>query len=169
LLKRLLCISLFVVCLLQSVGMSLIYQIQQFYANEEMEEQLIDSSTHLEKLCVSRNDFNKNKLNDRELFQNGKMYDFKLVGTFGDSVELAVINDVREENIVERKKDLVHRSKESNRLLNSLIQLLLLDFIENPQTTPSIFYRNATHSYPQFYAVVILRFSDTLSPPPWLS
>lgn len=148
--------------------MLLVYQLQQFNVQEEMEAQLNDPSAHFEQLSLSLADFEKARINDHEIAIGGKMYDYKSARISGNTVELSVINDTQEERILEHNKDLTQKNRNADRLLSIAMQLMLLDFIPHTPQVPT-FFCTYTRSYPQLSVVVLSRHSEVLSPPPWLS
>ena len=108
---------------MQAGGAWMCLKIQQFIAQQEMERDIDETETRSEKICISLKEYVTNKINDKEIFINGKMYDIKFVNFSKGVAELLVINDTKEEKILESIKKLTeanhkHRSNLPYHFLN---------------------------------------------------
>jgi hypothetical protein len=116
---------LLAILLLQTGGMLLIYKIQQFHVQYEMQLVVNDSETSFEKLILSRDEYQKCRLNSREISFKGNMYDVKSVNINGDIAELLVINDIKEKFLLEEIKDFLHKSNQSKKEIPDQLQKFL--------------------------------------------
>jgi len=129
-LKKTIYITLLLILFLQFGGLLIVLNIQQQFVKHQMKEKLENDFTLFEKLTLTKEQYQKSKIESREIFFNGNMYDIKSEITVGDSVKLIVINDVKEKNILKKMMDLSnnmtsHNSKFPNHL-NTLIWLKYL-------------------------------------------
>jgi hypothetical protein len=110
--------------------MLLIYKIQQFHVQYEMQLVVNNSETSFEKLILSRDEYQKCRLNSREISYKGNMYDVKSVNIQGDVAEILVINDIKENLLLKEIKDFLHKSNESKKELPDQLQKFLsINFI----------------------------------------
>jgi hypothetical protein len=141
-----------VIILLQAGGIFLFYKTEQFLVREEMRELLIDDKAELQKIKLSLIDYRSYKINAHELSVNGKMYDVKSMKFSGDSLELTVINDSKEEGLLEKIKDLLEADNfQKSDYPKQLHQLLALNYLAPPAA--GIFFSASPSDY------------DFLSPP----
>jgi hypothetical protein len=113
------------ILLLQTGGMLLIYKIQQFYVQYEMRMAVNDNETSFEKLVLSKQEYHQSRLNSREIFYKGNMYDVKSLNIKGDVVELLVINDIKEKFLLGEIKDFLRKSNQSKKELPDQLQKFL--------------------------------------------
>jgi hypothetical protein len=106
-LKKTIYLVLLAVLILQSGGMLLIFNLQQFHIQYEMAEKLEDSNGPFEKLILTADVYERSRIGDKEICMNGKMYDIKSLTVTGDVVEIFAIQDLEEEDIMKRIKMLV--------------------------------------------------------------
>ena len=66
-----------------------------------------------ETMRLSRAEWERVRLDEREILLDGKMYDVKKVEISGDSVVLVVKRDQKEESVLDAGKALVHQSSDS--------------------------------------------------------
>lgn len=113
-----------------SGGPLLIYRIQQQLVQKEIIATINKSVADVDKISLSGSDFEKARINSHEIIVDGKLYDIKSVVNSGNTVEISVINDTREENILENIRDFVKNTgKGDDQLPNKLVKLLTLDYI----------------------------------------
>jgi hypothetical protein len=118
------------ICLLQSGGMVLVFLVQKYQVQNEMAEKLGSRQTRFSKLCLSGKEYREDQIGQNEVSLQGKFYDVKSVTVSGDKVELLVINDVNEENIVEKIGQFFSSSSRRNHPLpDNLVRLLTLDYV----------------------------------------
>lgn len=159
---------MFFTLFLLSGGFMLIYKIQQHQVQIEMQSTLSKDHVETEKIILSNSDFQKNKINSREIILLGKLYDIRSVIHTGKDVELQVINDTREENILEKISNLVRNTGNGHdQLPNCLVQLLTMEFI-CPEPSCHFFNNDPTTCSHQFNELIISVTSNVVSPPPEL-
>ncbi len=161
-------IVLILIILMPSFGYFLIFKIQQHFAQTEMLKQLNNDLARTEKIMLSFADFKKNQVDDHEIFFNGKMYDIKLVKYSGNLVELLVINDTKEEKILEKINYLITHShhghnNQINHLINLLSQIYIFSVAQNEYALKTVLSR-----FPSFCESIRLNNLDITSPPPKL-
>lgn len=105
--------------------MLLIYKVQQFSVQYKMRLALNESAISFEKLILNIDEYRKSRLNSREISYKGNMYDVKSVNITGDSVELLVINDVKEKILLQEIKDFLQKSNQSKKELPDQLQKFL--------------------------------------------
>jgi hypothetical protein len=128
-LKKVAFIFLLVVLLLQTGGLVVVYKIQQCSVKFQMREAIHNSQSHFESLTLTKEEFQKFKNGDDELSFNGKMYDIKSKTFNGDKVVLLVLNDTKEENIIESIKDFFRPdSKDNKDLPKQLVKLTVSEY-----------------------------------------
>jgi hypothetical protein len=129
-LKKIANITLIFILLGQSGGLMLLYKMQQWVVQFEMQKTMENNETEFQKLTLTISDFEKSKINEHEISYKGKMYDFKSAVFTGDSVELLVINDTEEEGILgEIEKFTENINKQNSEFPNHLIKLLSLVYV----------------------------------------
>jgi hypothetical protein len=149
--------------------MLLIYKAQQFYVQHQMRLVVNDSETSFEKLMLNIDEYRKCRLNSREVSYKGNLYDVKSVNITGDSVELLVINDVKEKFLLKEIKDFLQKSNQSKKELPEQLQKFLsVNYIAPDEGRiiyiPSLHYNIIYHSELDIYSDP----SDIPSPPPKL-
>ena len=105
--------------------MLLIYKVQQFSVQYKMRLALNESEISFERLILNIDEYRKSRLNSREISYKGNMYDVKSVNITGDSVELLVINDVKEKILLQEIKDFLQKSNQSKKELPDQLQKFL--------------------------------------------
>ena len=150
-------------------GVLLIYKIQQYSVQHEMELALNNRETLFQKLTLSLGDFQKSRINAHEIVFNGKMYDLRSINISGDKAELLVINDTREENIIENIKNSVNTNNQQNKGLPHLLaNLFTLLYIPTVSNLSFLLKEKQQNNFPSFCEYIISHKSDTSSPPPKL-
>ena len=81
-----------------------------------MEQMLGSDAAVFDTLFMSFTDFENAKTNPHEIFFQGKMYDIKSIKTKGSKVELQVLNDAKEERIINHIKTLTGQQPAKNKL-----------------------------------------------------
>ena len=162
-------IALLSILIIQAGGGLLIYKIQQYYVQMEMERALNNEETSFQQLTLSFNDFQKGKINAHEISFDGKMYDIRSIKISGDKVELLVINDTKEENIIENIKRSVNPNDQQNKGLPSqFVKLLTLVYVV-PATDPDLLLqKKQRHIFVPFCDIIVSHKSDITAPPPKL-
>ncbi len=161
-------ILLLAILFIQTGGGLLIYKIQQSCVHSEMEQALNNEATGFQQLTLSLSDFQKGEINANEISFNGKMYDVKSIKISGDKVELLVINDTKEENIVENIKRSVNTNSEQNKKLPYHLVNLLNWFYIYPVSGNAFLLLEQRTSYLPFSENVFSFISEISSPPPKL-
>ncbi|MDZ4757184.1 MAG: hypothetical protein SGJ10_03465 [Bacteroidota bacterium] len=143
--------------------------MQQCYVQYDMHEKLKNDETAFEKFTLSRNDFEKGKINDDEIKINDRLYDIKSVNMIGDKVEFLAFNDTDEEAVLAKIKNIVNANSEQNtELPNQLIKLLSLIYLPANYCHHPVFaglQQNFFHNYSE---TIISHTSEICSPPPEL-
>ncbi len=120
--------------------MLLVYKFQQYCAQREMDWELYREEARLEKLVVSLHDFQNGRINEREISVNGKLYDIKSVSILGNTVELLVVNDEKEERILAKIKELRNNTNEqSSPFSHQFVKLPPLVYIFSAPNSKLIF------------------------------
>ena len=153
---------------MQSGGLLLIYKIQQSCVQIEMLQEINSKQVKFQKLTLTLSEFQKCKINSNELSLNEKMYDYTSAVVTGNTVHLLVVNDIKEEGILEKIKVVTHNSRQqNNQLPNQISKFLTLTYIF--PTVEKQFYFQEQQNIFLPYSVNIVSFtSDILSPPPEL-
>lgn len=155
------------IILLQAGGMLLVYKTQQFYVQEEMQQTLNSDKTQFQKIILSLRDYQKSQINAHEISVKGKMYDVKSVNISGDSGALLVLNDSKEENILEKIKDFTEgTNRPNNDLPNQLQQLFSLNYL-SPETDRIFFIPSLSiHVFRSLNLNIVSSDLDISTPPP---
>ena len=153
---------------MQMSGGLLIYTVQQYIVQHEMEQVLNNDETSFQQLTLSLSDFQKGEINTDEISFNGKMYDVKSIKISGNKVELLVINDTGEENIIENIKKSVNTNSGQNKKLPYHLVNLLNWFYIYPASGNEFLLLEHRTSYLPFSENVFSFISEISSPPPKL-
>lgn len=95
-----------------------------------MQQTLVNSNTRFQKMTLSLDEYHKCKINSREIFVAGKMYDIKSITFIDDEVELLVIHDSKEDGVLKKMKEFVNRAKQpKNDFANKWRKLLSLNYL----------------------------------------
>jgi hypothetical protein len=149
--------------------MLLVYKIRQFYVQHEMMLLVKNSETSFEKLVLTSEEYQKSRLNSREISFRGNMYDVKSVNISGDTVELLVIKDAKEKILLEEIKDFLHKSNESKKELPDQFQKFLsINYIATVQGRIIYIPSFCFNIYPHQDQDTYTDKSDIPSPPPKL-
>jgi hypothetical protein len=114
--------------MMQSGGILLFYLAKQIKVQHEIRKALHSEKTEFESLTLTLDQYNNSKINSREIFFNGNMYDIKSITITGDKVELIVINDTEEKRILEEIRNAANKQDSKKNIPNQLTQLLQLQF-----------------------------------------
>lgn len=113
--------------LLQSGGLLLVYQMQQFWVRRDMLQVIKNQETGFLKLTLTVSEYQNSKLNAREISIGGDMYDVKSIAQVGDKLELLVIRDSKEQSILEKiRNSSCRKNQRSKRQRVHPIKQLLL-------------------------------------------
>jgi hypothetical protein len=134
-----------------------------------MQQKVDNSNSCFEQLTLSYSDYVKSIVDDNEICFQGKMYDIKSMSFKNDSVCLVAINDIEEEDILKKIKKLFAADQsQKNKIPDSIIQLLSLDYILQPgilNHNVTSFSISVKYSYSEN---IIEQKSDIILPPPKL-
>ncbi len=166
--KKIVYIVMLLPVFMLSGGFQLVYKIEQCVVRIEMLAALNNKLNQSEKIILSVSDFQKSKIDSREIFFKGKMYDIRSIRRTGNTVELFVINDAREERILEKIKELENDTGRRHHLPGKLIELLTLVYI-CPATGNTFWIDKQPTCFLPFCELLIFNKSDIHSPPPKLS
>lgn len=162
-------ILLLAILFMQTGGGLLIYKIQQYFVHREMEQALNNKATRFQQLTLSLSDFQKGKINDHEISIKGKMYDVKSIEIRGNKVELLVINDTREENILEDIKKSINTSNQQNKEHPyHFVKVLTLLYITPATDNIFLLEKNKQNIFRSPCEIIISYKPGISSPPPRL-
>lgn len=131
-------IALFFVLLIQTAGSLLILNIQQSVARNEMDQLIKSSKAVFQKITLSLSEYQKSAINAHEIYVNGRLYDVKSLKADGEEIALLVINDTKEESIIENVREMVNATNRHHKEFPSqCIKLLSLLYI-SPNAEPGI-------------------------------
>ena len=148
-------------------GMLIIYEFKQCMVHKEMQKILNNSDTRFQKIILSINDFHKKKINAREIFINGKLYDIKSISIIGNKIELLAFHDKKEENIfAEIKKAIRNNNEQNSQLPNRLIKLLTLFYVSPIHYYNLSLSEKKENKYPLVCEIILSHKPDISSPPP---
>lgn len=131
---------MFLNILLVQIAGSYIYLIVRLTGiRHEMREQLKQKpDEELTLLTLTRDEYKKSKVNDREVKVNGKMYDIARIAIRNHQVLVYALHDEAEDSLLTLLNEMVERSSKDKRPVPSqLIQLLTLQFIASQTHVPS--------------------------------
>ncbi len=153
--------------MLQSGGLFIVLKLQQYSAKYAMQQKINTAKTNFEYLTLSQNDFQKYRIEKKELFYQSKLYDIKSIEVCNDSVKLSLIRDSEEENVFKKIKKLFATDQNhSKKLPDMLIQLLHLDYVSHTCiTVPHRIHFSITRNQ-GYNASLLTPVSDILLPPP---
>ena len=103
----------------------------QCHVQSEMVQTIEKKETKLSTIRLTIETFNKSKINAKEIFYQGKLYDIKSVKIENNIAELLVFNDTKEEIILEHIKSL-SANTDSNQQKNypaELVKLFTVAFV----------------------------------------
>ena len=110
--------------------MLIVYKIRQNYIKYEISQILKDKNASYEKLTLTLAQYQKSQINSKEIYFKGNMYDVKSVDISGDIVVLLVLNDKKENNLLEEVRDFSKKTNPQNRALPyQIISLLSLNYV----------------------------------------
>jgi len=160
-------LSLLLLLLLQSGGMLLIYEMQRAWVQNEMQQLITLSDTRFETIVLPIAEYEKSKINDREILLNGMFYDVKSISICGSRVELLAVHDAEEKSIMEKiMKEIGSGSRHKTPFPTALVNLLTLVYTH--PSMPAHFY--AAHSCPLIFPPLGRNYSsapfEVSSPPP---
>ncbi len=162
-------ILLLFILALQLGGLLFVFNIQQCIAKYQMREKLESDTVLFEKLNLTAIEYKKCLIKSNEILFKGKMFDIKSVTLVGDSVKLLVINDIKEEQILLKIKDLSDNMSFPDRELPVQLKILSsLNYI-SPETEFTFlhpFFQILFQS--QLAPEFVSNNPDILTPPPKL-
>lgn len=128
--KKVCYIILLPILFLQAGGALWYFHIQQENLKQEMAEVTQNPGTACITMQLSRSEFQKGRIGNHEIYVNGSMYDIRSFNISGDMVQLIVVNDTKEERIIEHIKGYVNTNTPGSKgAATQLIKLLTLDYI----------------------------------------
>jgi len=131
-----------------------------------MQEALYEQGAELQKLTLTIFEFQKSKINAREIHYKGKMYDFKSAVIKNNKVELLVINDAKEELILDLIKEIfTDTHKQKSKLPNQLSKILTLAYI-CPHKDICLFPPVHQAFFSDYSARILTAESKVPNPPP---
>lgn len=159
-----------IILILQSGGMLLICNVQQCRIQFQMAEKLKSDKSSFELITLTVNEYQKSRINSKEIRHSGKMYDVKSLTVQDGVVSLIVMNDNEEATILQTITNLVsHTNFPNSPLPNQLHQLISLVYIpvfsEHLLFTPSL----CVNTFHPSKLKIASNDPEILSPPPKLA
>jgi hypothetical protein len=168
-LKKTSYIALLIVILMQSGGLLLVYKMKQLKVQFKMMQVLRENHEGFSKLTLTLAEYNQSRIKSHEISWQGRMYDVKSKVITGNSVDLLVIHDEKEENILKKIKLLAGNTSSQNRELpQQLVQLLTLTYICPAEEADFKVRDLEEYSFLPFSEKYNSIDIDILSPPPEL-
>jgi hypothetical protein len=169
-LKKISCILLLAILLLQAGGMLFIFKVQQFFAQYEMKQTMLNDHIKFQEIILSLKDYSVDKLGADEVSVKGKLYDVKSVTVEGSKVVLLAVNDNKEENILAAMKKFISQpDHRGEKIPDRLLQLFLLNYL-SPGVEFSYFIPSSSaHSFYSFIPALISKAQEISTPPPRLA
>lgn len=151
--------------------MLLVYEFMEYRQKCKMKTTILDTHTHLKKLSLSDSAYCNSKISNDEIKINGKMYDVKYVYFTGDSVQLLLISDTKEDSILAELEGFVNSTNNNNSPLQQrILKLLFLDYTFPIHSTD---YLNISKHYTISNVTYFIRnlnlipsFLSEIQPPP---
>jgi hypothetical protein len=84
----------------QGIGWFMAWQMMHWQARFEAQRVLLKENTPLETVVITQEQFEKAKLDKREIRLNGNLYDIRSKTVSGDSVRLELYHDRHEESLL---------------------------------------------------------------------
>ena len=168
LLKKIGYIAFLSIMLLQSGGLLLIYQMQQFWVRREMLQTIEKKESGFLKLNLTVAEYQHSKINAHEISLNGDMYDVKSITYTGDKLELLVIQDLKEQSIVEKIRNSGGRKNHRSKRQRLLVMKRLLLFSPPPPAVQQLCLAAVKQkiTITWLWEIFISHKSDIPSPPP---
>ena len=130
-----------------------------------MKHPLSNHSKSFQILSLSLADF-KHKIIENEVLIDSKLYDVISFTITGNNVQLVVINDKKEEDILEKIKGLTAGISKHSKLPKQLVQLLSLTYILPNYSSKSLLQQIPQQKYLLLCANLFSVPREVSSPPP---
>jgi hypothetical protein len=154
---------------MQSGGLLLVYKMKQLKVQFEMLKVLKENEEGYSKLTLTLAEYDQSRVKSHEISWQGRMYDVKSAVIKGNSVDLLVMHDEKEENILKKIKLLAGKTGSQNRELpQQLVQLLSLSYICPAEEADFIVRDRKEYNFLPFNEKYHSIEIDILSPPPEL-
>ena len=163
--KKLAYIAISLILVLQIGGMVLILKLQQCMVQLEMKAALSNDATRYQTISLSLTDF-KQKINENEILIDGKLYDVSSYSIKGNTIQLLVMSDEKEENILEKIKEFTTGTTKHSPFPEQMLQLLTLTYILTDCTHKFGLQQISQQKYTQLCANVFSVTGEVSSPPP---
>lgn len=148
--------------------MIFLYRIRQLMLRLEINERL-SSLEATDTLCLSLDQYYRNKVHKHEISLDGKMYDIKSFEISGDEVVLEVIRDIHEENILHRVLHLLTHSHKPVKTWPGVIgKIMSLHYLIPDFQLINLNYIKTKLKFNFCDSLYQLVLIDTPCPPPWL-
>ena len=139
--KKIVTILIVSILVLQTGGIIFVLQIQQVLNGINISKLLEEDNSHFTEIQISKNDFEKSKIDDDEFYFRKELYDIKSIIKKGNDYKIIAIRDSEETNILERFKKIFDGNKnQNNKTPDALVKLLSLVFVL-PKSESAIFYK----------------------------
>jgi hypothetical protein len=165
-LKKTTHIFLLAILLIQSGGLYLVYRFQQFQAREEMRESLLNGQASLQTIHLSLDEYQNSKTDEKEIILSGKLYDIKSIRFQGNTAELVVTHDKKEEGVLGKIKRYMENKHLPDDMGYQLMQLLSLNYVVpvKEKLTPVSF--TLSNYFPEYSCSILCNTAGTFTPPP---
>ena len=155
---------------MQAGGLMLFLRVQQYAVKMKMAQMIESEEASFEYLALSLDEFEKCRIDRKEILYRGNMYDIKSKEIIGDSIHLTVINDIREKEVIARIKSLAAQNNPQTRDLPArVIKLFTITFLVPEPFTQENFRDASENIFPcrsgDYHSVP----PEILSPPPELA
>jgi hypothetical protein len=164
--KKLFAIAFVSLFLLHFAGVYTYFGVRLMAIRQEMKEKLRAlPDEQLEKIVLSKKDFQKIDVEENEIKVNGKMYDIAKVKENGNQYILYALHDEHEDNLLSLLDEIVKRSSNDKKPVPSqLLQFLSLVFI--PSSNNFLFGQTITEKHFSLYANLYSSFRSSIESPP---
>ncbi len=130
--KRVNILLLLLALFLQSGGLLLVFHTMKHTAKREMKDLIAAKNVKLETLTISLAEFNRCRIDAREIRLKGKMYDIISSSLSSDSLlELIVVHDTKEEKMIRHIDNLAKESTSKGHQAQNLLTRLMFIPFEN--------------------------------------
>ncbi len=164
--KKLFAIAFVSLFLLHFAGVYTYFGVRLVAIRQEMKAKLKAlPKEQLEKIILSKRDFQKVDVEENEIELNGKMYDIAKMEEKGNEYIVYALHDEHEDNLVSFLNEIVKRSSNDKKPVPSqLLQFLSLVFI--PTQNNFCFYQKSYQKHFYQYSNLYLSFRTSIGSPP---
>lgn len=164
--KKLFAIAFVSLFLLHFAGVYTYFGVRLMAIRQEMKAKLKTlPDEQLEKIVLSKKDFQKIDIEENEIELNGKMYDIAKVEEKGNQYIVYALHDEHEDNLLSFLDEIVKRSSNDKKPVPSqLLQFISLVFI--PSSNSFSFGQTITEKHFCLYSNLYSSFRSSIESPP---